>query len=192
MFHPATFSGECVFLLRPAAAILRTDASSLCGRRLIPAGEFPHLTSETTELLERAENFGDAIALFEQGLERSGVSNADADPVAVAALSFIEDRAAEFKIRDVAAHAGVGIRQFERRFKAASGLTPKQYTRIRRLRATAVFLVEQTGATWADRAAEMGFTDQAHLTHEFTSLTKRSPNSFAKKVKSIEHGHLVK
>jgi AraC-like DNA-binding protein len=45
---------------------------------------------------------------------------------------------------------------------------------------------------WASRAAEMGFADQAHLTHEFSMLTGRSPNSFAEKVKRIEHGELIK
>ena len=38
----------------------------------------------------------------------------------------------------------------------------------------------------------MGFSDQAHLTHEFSTITGRSPNSFAKNVKRIEHGKIIK
>jgi AraC-like DNA-binding protein len=51
--------------------------------------------------------------------------------------------------------------------------------------------VENENLNWATRAAEMGFTDQSHLTHEFVAVTGRSPNSFAEKVKQIEHGNLV-
>jgi transcriptional regulator GlxA family with amidase domain len=58
--------------------------------------------------------------------------------------------------------------------------------------AAAVSLVEETEMNWANRAAAMGFADQAHLTHEFSTLTGRSPNSFAERVKKIEYGKLVK
>ncbi|HRH42035.1 MAG TPA: helix-turn-helix domain-containing protein, partial [Pyrinomonadaceae bacterium] len=86
----------------------------------------------------------------------------------------------------------LSTRQLERRFKASSGLSPKQFARTRRIRATAVDLVENNKQNWANRAAEIGFADQAHLTREFVSVTKRSPNSFAEKVKQIKHGNLVK
>lgn len=44
----------------------------------------------------------------------------------------------------------------------------------------------------ATRAAEFGFADQSHLTHEFSRLTGRAPNSFAATIERIEHGDLIK
>jgi transcriptional regulator GlxA family with amidase domain len=86
----------------------------------------------------------------------------------------------------------LSVRQFERRFKQSSGLTPKQYARARRIRATAISLVADPTLNLARRAAAMGFTDQSHLTHEFVFITGGSLNSFAEKVKQIEYGNLIK
>lgn len=104
----------------------------------------------------------------------------------------IEETNGEIKISALAEKLNLSPRQLERRFKKSSGLPPKQFARTRRIRAAAIDLVENKKINWANRAAEMGFADQAHLTHEFVSVTKRSPNSFAEKVKEIEHGNLIK
>ena len=98
----------------------------------------------------------------------------------------------EIRIDQLSASLGLSTRQFQRRFKASSGLSPKQFLRTRRIRATAVDLVENRDQNWAARAAELGFADQAHLTHEFVSLTNRSPSSFAETLRDISHGDLIK
>jgi len=107
-------------------------------------------------------------------------------------VKIIEANRSEVRISEVAAAVNLSVRQLERRFRCSTGLSPKQYARARRIRATAINMLEETEVNMASRALEMGFTDQSHLTHEFSTLTGRSPNSFAKRVKRIEHGELVK
>ena len=107
-------------------------------------------------------------------------------------MRIIEENAGEVKISEIANLIGLSVRQLERRFRKSAGLTPKQFARARRIRAAAVSVVEETEMSWANRAAAMGFSDQAHLAREFSSVTGRSPNSFAERVKKIEHGKLVK
>src|SRR5262249_27733744 len=103
----------------------------------------------------------------------------------------IEASQGEAKMAEDAAGVGLSTRQLQRSFRKETGLTPKRFSRSRRIRAAAVNLVERADLNWAGRAAEIGFTDHAHLNHEFVSLTARSPNSLAERVAKIEHGDLV-
>jgi len=156
------------------------------------AEKYPNLTDGLIEKLNVCENFDEAVAAFENHLKELNFRQDMADEKVAQALRIIEKTGGEIKILELAEQVNLSIRQLERRFKKNSGLSPKQFARTRRIRATAVDLVENNDMNWANRAAEMGFADQAHLTHEFVSVTKRSPNSFAEKVSHIKHGNLVK
>lgn len=145
---------------------------------------------QLTEKLEACRNFESAITVFETEIRQTKAISVD-EAVAIA-VQFIEENQAQVKVEEIAAAVNLSRRQFERRFAAAAGLTPKQYLRARRIRATAVNLVENRAEKWANRAAKMGFADQAHLAHEFSALTQSSPGDFAERVKHIEHGKLVK
>lgn len=190
------FPGDLFWGMRisPAACanLLRENPANFSALKLIEAERFPHLTDGLTDKLDDCENFDEAIKVFENHLKELDFGRNFCDEKIEEALKIIEETSGEIKIAELAERLDLSPRQFERRFKAVSGLTPKQFVRARRIRATAVNLVENAEINWAERAAEMGFTDQSHLTHEFVSLTKRSPNSFAQKVSHIKHGKLVK
>ncbi|HEU4829789.1 MAG TPA: helix-turn-helix transcriptional regulator, partial [Gemmatimonadales bacterium] len=93
-------------------------------------------------------------------------------------------------IGDIAAEIGIGDRQLQRRFRAAVGLTPKQFARIRRLRAAGASLLAG-GQSWAGVAASHGFADQSHLIHEFSQLTGLTPVAFEQRLRRIEHGRII-
>lgn len=190
------FPGDIFWGMRfsPAACnkILRSEMSKFLPQSIYQADEFPHLTGNLLEKLNHCQNFAEAIAIYETRLKETGLDTGAFDKKVAEAVRIIEESGGEIQISRLAEKVNLSTRQFERRFKQSSGLTPKQFARVRRLRATAVSLVEEASVNWANRAAEMGFADQAHLVHEFVSVTKRSPNSFAAKVKQIEHGNLVK
>lgn len=189
------FDGDVFWGMRlsPAACarILRSNPSGFQTRNVYEAKEFPHLTENLLEKFEACRDFAEAVAAYENLLTRLPLESEDFDEKIAEAVAIIEANKGEIKITQLAAAINLSPRQLERRFKNSSGLTPKQYARARRLRATAVSLVENDNLNWANRAVEMGFTDQAHLSHEFVSVTGRAPNSFAEKVKQIEHGNLV-
>jgi AraC-like DNA-binding protein len=179
--------------ISPAACarVLRSNPAQFQTRNMSEAKEFPHLTENLLEKLDACRDFGEAISVYERRLKELNFKPEDFDEKIAEAIGIIEENNGEIKIAELAEALNLSSRQLERRFKNSSGLTPKQYARARRLRATAVSLVENENLNWATRAAEMGFTDQSHLTHEFVAVTGRSPNSFAEKVKQIEHGNLV-
>ena len=92
-------------------------------------------------------------------------------------------------LAEIAAEIGIGERQLQRRFHAAVGLTPKQFARIRRLRAAALAALAG-GQGWATIAADHGFADQSHLIHEFSQLTGFTPVAFEERLRLIEHGRV--
>ncbi len=189
------FAGDKIWGMRfsPAAcaAILGSDPLTMVGRSTLDEIEFPHLLSGLIAELRKCVSFDEAVPVLANRLRP--VKKPYAFDAAVSlGIDLIEALRGEIYVDDIAQHLGLSTRQFQRRFKSASGLSPKTYIRARRFRASVVDLVEQNSNTWAGRAAELGFADQSHLTKEFVAITKRTPNSFAKKIGDIRHGDLVK
>jgi methylphosphotriester-DNA--protein-cysteine methyltransferase len=141
---------------------------------------------------ENCENLEDAVSVFTAGFKTLGVAASDIDEKVADAVEMIELSGGMAKISDIAATLSLSMRQFQRRFAACTGFSPKQYARIRRLYRTATVLAGREKVDWADRAAAMGFADQAHLSRELSALTGRSPKTFATRVRAIKHGKLVK
>ncbi|HMQ04965.1 MAG TPA: helix-turn-helix domain-containing protein [Pyrinomonadaceae bacterium] len=141
---------------------------------------------------KKCENLEDAVSVFSAGLKDLGVSAGDIDDKVAAAVEMIETSGGIVKISEIATALSLSTRQFQRRFAAATGSSPKQYARIRRFYRTATVLASREKVNWAERAAAMGFADQAHLSRELSALTGRSPHSFARRVRAITHGKLVK
>ncbi len=174
------------------AKILRANPSEIQSQALIESKIFSHITGGLLEKLIHCRNFEEAIKIYEAQIKSLQITCDETDEKTAEVVKIIEENRGEIRVSKIAKAVHLSTRQLERRFKKSAGLSPKQYARTRRIRATAVNLVEAGEMNWASRAAEMGFADQAHLTHEFSTLTGRSPNSFAEKVKRIEHGELVK
>ena len=73
---------------------------------------------------------------------------------------------------------GMRARQWQRRFAAATGLTPKAFARIARLQHLVALYESRQFHAWAALALEAGFYDQSHLANEFRSFAGQSPEAF--------------
>ena len=180
--------------LSPAAcrAVLGHDPAGLRNQILPLSQLLPGADEKLFRQLNASGTFAQAIASYYSFLRSRGLTSADVDMEVAAAVKLIEASKGQAKVADVAAAVKLSARQLERRFRAVAGLTPKQFSRARRVRATAVTLVDGREMNWASRAAEMGFADQSHLTREIGAVTGRSPVTFAEDIAKIEHGKLVK
>jgi AraC-like DNA-binding protein len=148
-------------------------------------------SAELQNQLNTCEDFSEAVAVFEDYSKSFGVQREEIDPrLSKATRIFIETEGLA-KISETARKIGLSERQFERNYQKASGLTPKQFARICRFRATAVDLVKNSKQNWANRAAAKGFTDQSHLNREFSNLSGNSPIEFSENVKRISHGKII-
>ncbi len=163
----------------------------------IATGEFEkenfggRFSTQLQNRLKACEDFSEIVAVYEEYSKKFGVRREEIDRrLAKATRIFIETEGLA-KISETAREIGLSERQFERNYRRASGLTPKQFARICRFRATAVDLIKNSAQNWANRAAAKGFTDQSHLNREFSSLSGNSPIEFSENVKRIEHGKII-
>ena len=76
--------------------------------------------------------------------------------------------------------AGVSLRTLQRQFTAYLGIGPKWVVQRFRLLDAAAAAHACTHTDWAALAAELGFSDQAHLTRAFTSVVGTPPATYAK------------
>jgi methylphosphotriester-DNA--protein-cysteine methyltransferase len=195
VFTVPVWGGHCFRGVRlapaAAAAVLGREPGTL--RDFVPdlAEIAPELAASLIGPLGAVSTFEATAEVFETALRALDPRADRIDPVAAAAASMVIEAGGDVLISEVAAAVGLGQRQLERRFRAAVGLTPKEFARVRRLRVAARSLVTSEAATWADRAAEAGFADQAHMTRQFGSIAGASPKRFEKRVREIDHGDLV-
>ena len=79
------------------------------------------------------------------------------------------------RVSDLAQKAGLGIRQFERRFRDEIGIAPKLYTRIVRFETALRRKAVAPAARWTDIAHSLGYYDQMHMVHDFNGFSGDSP-----------------
>jgi AraC-like DNA-binding protein len=81
------------------------------------------------------------------------------------------------RVSDLAHKTGMGIRQFERRFRYEIGIPPKLYARIVRFEAALRQKAAVPEKRWTEIAHALGYHDQMHMVHDFNRLSGESPTA---------------
>ncbi|MFC9090134.1 DUF6597 domain-containing transcriptional factor [Nocardiopsis dassonvillei] len=129
-------------------------------------------TSETSDPL-------DLMAAVDRAL--AGLLPADRHP-AEDTRDVVERVAADPSVVNVSGLArreGMGVRLLQRRFADHVGLSPKAVIRRYRLYEAAERARKGAAPDWGSLAAELGFSDQSHLTREFTAVLGTPPARYA-------------
>lgn len=156
-------------MLRPGASLplLGVPAEALAGRHT----RLEELWGrEAGELRERLLEAADPLAVLEASLVSRLPRVRGVHPAVAHALARFD---ATWDVGAVVAETGYSHRRFLTLFREAVGLAPKAYCRVRRFQR----VLEGAGA-WSELAQEAGYSDQAHLTREFTELAGVSPGQF--------------
>jgi AraC-like DNA-binding protein len=151
---PATLRGRVVDLLQawPRADGLRRELS-LCR---IPA--------ETLDLVE-------AALRTPEPFDRHAFTRCE---TAVQQLSAEPTR----PVADIAKGLGVSHGHLDRQFTEQVGLSPRTLARILRMRRLLEEIDVHGSVGWADKAAELGWSDQAHLIRDFKRHTGVTPSQY--------------
>ncbi|MEV2236507.1 AraC family transcriptional regulator [Micromonospora sp. NPDC049891] len=103
------------------------------------------------------------------------------DPVNDEVMSLVETIRTDRNVRRVdefAREHGVSVRRLQRLFLTHVGVGPKWVIRRYRLH-EAIERAAGGPPDWAGLAAELGYSDQAHLVRDFTAATGVSPTAYA-------------
>jgi AraC-like DNA-binding protein len=84
------------------------------------------------------------------------------------------------RVDQLAAASGAGVRRLQRLFQDHVGVGPKWVIRRYRLHEAAARAAGGSRLDLVRLAAELGYSDQAHLTRDFTALVGSPPARYAR------------
>ena len=156
-------------LTRPAAELLGFGALSLA------------------RSVARAQDEVELERVWETWLAPRIASAALPDPDVRFVVRRLIDSHGTCDIAGAARDAGISMRSLERRFSTAVGLSPKQFARVRRVRAAigAIAAGERRVSTLARQAG----LAPASFTREFCSVAGLAPQALMNELDQLEHGN---
>ncbi len=102
--------------------------------------------------------------------------------LARAAVDAVETIAADpsiTRVDELSSRTGLSQRTLQRLFAEHVGATPKWAIRVYRLNEAATRIAAETKTDYAELATELGYSDQAHFTRDFRSVTGAPPAEYA-------------
>jgi AraC-like DNA-binding protein len=161
--------------VRPGAvpALLGLPATALRDERVELSDLWGRDGDALREAVAAATTPSEAAAALEAGLAERARRAPDEDPLADALLERVQ---AGGRAAAVAGDLGLGERQLRRRAGVAFGYGPKVLSRVLRFSSVVDRLRAAPDTSLAALAADAGYADQAHLTHEVRALSGLPPS----------------
>jgi AraC-like DNA-binding protein len=90
--------------------------------------------------------------------------------------AFLFENHGTIAVREMAFHAALSLRQYERRFLDEMGFSPKRFARVARFQSALDAKVISPGTSWLKIAHGLGYSDQMHMIHDFRALSGEPPD----------------
>ena len=129
-------------------------------------------------------SFNDRVRIVEEALLPRALLSSGLDAISRAAHGIILT-GGRARISALAASAGLGVRQFERRFLHQVGMRPKLFARIARFEAALEYKARFGARSWTDVAHTFGYYDQMHMVHDFAEFTGATPSETLNQLETV-------
>ncbi|QMW00769.1 helix-turn-helix domain-containing protein [Spirosoma foliorum] len=159
-----------------AAALFKESLHELFGTSATLDELIPHrIVSEVEERLAEAKTNSQRVAIVEQFL-LSRLQETSTDLLVQRAIQRIQLANGTVRINELLADLPISQDPFEKRFRRVVGTSPKQFSKIVRLRS----VINQYSSTQSltEMAHQAGYFDQAHFIKDFRSFTGKVPHLF--------------
>jgi AraC-like DNA-binding protein len=100
-------------------------------------------------------------------------------------VSIVREGQGRIPMSAVAETVQLSQRHLERLCLSTVGLRPKEFARVTRLQAVVRRFITEPRPKLADCAAEFGFTDQTHMTREFSTLGHLTPAAYLRVIRDV-------
>ncbi|QMU29956.1 AraC family transcriptional regulator [Adhaeribacter radiodurans] len=125
------------------------------------------------EAIKGAANASAKARYLEQFLIHFYEINCPIPDVIDKAANQIVERYGQVNINELCAEYAISRRQFERKFLQKVGLSPKFYSRLRRLGHLCASMAGKREVNWQDLYFDSDYYDQSHFIKDFTEFTGR-------------------
>lgn len=132
---------------------------------------------EIEEQLPAAKNNFERINLIEQFLIAQ-IKGTGGDNLVLAAIEKMHAAKGFYKIKDLASSLYISQDAFEKKFRKATGASPKHFSSIIRLRN--IVSADKQQQNFTELAYNAGYFDQAHFNKDFRLFTGQTPSGFFK------------
>lgn len=99
------------------------------------------------------------------------------EPAVFKTIGYLIENRGTSSVTELASYANLSTRQFERKFKAFSGFSPKLFSRITRFQA-ALAAYSDKDLSLTEIAYACGYYDQSHFIHDFKTFSGQHPGVF--------------
>jgi AraC-like DNA-binding protein len=149
----------------------------LSNRAFDAADILPSAIRQLHDQLAACVSFSSRVAVVEQFL-RSLVarSSANTGDLGCHAAAVIFQAHGAVRMRELAAHYELSVRQLERRVIRSIGIAPKTYARVARFQTALDTKLRAPHRSWLSIAHDLGYHDQMHMVHDFHELAGAAPN----------------
>ena len=154
-----------------AGALLGLPAAEVCGLAVDLADLLGARAVQLVDELRAATGWPERFGLLDTALlQRLGARTAAVPPEVTEAWRVVFASDGRARVAAVAAHVGWGRRHLSEQFRRATGLTPKQASRVARFEAARRLLLAPRRPSLVDVAVRCGYADQPHLAREWQAL----------------------
>ncbi len=158
--------------------------SAFTGQQLPLARVFPGTEGEPSRVLGLEDEEDRAAALDALLLSRAPVTDPAAERAMALAHRIRTDRTV-LRVERLADEEGVSVRTLQRLFATYVGVSPKWVILRYRVHEAMEHATARPGTGWATLAAELGYSDQAHLVRDFTAAVGVPPSVYARAAVSV-------
>jgi AraC-like DNA-binding protein len=130
---------------------------------------------EVEDRLAEAKTNAERIAVVE-GLLLARLQNHTTDLLVLSAIQKIDLSTGDYKIKTLADDLFISQDAFEKRFRKATGASPKQFASIIRMRV--LIAAGKSAQNFTELAYSAGYFDQPHFNKEFKLFTGQTPTDF--------------
>jgi AraC-like DNA-binding protein len=159
-------------------AFVDSSADALCNKNVPLDLIWGSFAGSLTDQLRTAKSPPDKFRILEAALLRRMKERATLSAVVRHALEEFERIPEVSSIQMIARETGVSRRRFTQVFREQIGLTPKLYCRLRRFQNALSQIASAGPVVLAQLALTAGYSDQAHLAHEFREFSGLSLGTY--------------
>lgn len=166
-------------LLQPAALnrLIGVDMTSLVNEGIAAHDVLGKRAIGLNDAVRLAPDFASRVAAAERWFGRLLESSSPAGGIDLASRLLLATRG-RVRIDALVDKSGLSARQFQRRFTAQIGLSPKLFARTTRFDAALMAHRKNPTRSWTEIVHEVGYFDQAHFVRDCHALVKAAPSQF--------------